>query len=239
MRLRFPVLAAACALGLGLGSEADAAAPAAQGAVVVAVGEDVGDATASLARSLYRDQALRPSLDEARARVLAGAPAPEGASPALRDLAELRASIARAGSDVAERRLLAAIGAEVHAAVVVPVVRREGAVHARALRVEGASFVGPELTAELSTDATGRETARWSPSAAATVRTATGASAPRPIQAPARPAADEHASKSTFSSPWLWAGVSAAVIAGVTAFVLSQTTSSDPSTVRVGGTVPR
>lgn len=233
--------ASACALALGAASVADAAEPANHGAVVVAVGAGANDAAAALARVVYRDAALRPTLDEATARVLAGEPAPEGASPALHELSDLRASIERAGSDVAERRLLAAIGTETHAAVIVPVSRADGAVHARALRVDGALFVGPVLTADVVTPADGKPSVVWPATAASSLRAAIGPLAPAPISAPARPAPDEHASRSTFSfsNPWLWAGLGAALAAGVTAFVLSRSTGGDSPTVHVGGSVPR
>lgn len=229
----------ACLLAFGATSVADAAEPASHGTVVVAVGVDAGAAAASLARIVYRDAALRPTLDEATARVLAGEPVPEGASPALRELADLRASVERAGSDAAARRLLAAIGSETHAAVVVPVSRDEGALHARALRVEGARFVGAPLSGEVVAGADGSAQVRWPDDATSTLRQAVGPLAPAPIAAPARPAPDEHAPRSTFSSPWFWGGLGVVAAAAVTVFVLSRTTGHDTATVHVGGTVPQ
>ena len=89
--------------------DATALAPAprqAQGVAVVASGAARDDAFA-LARAVYASS-LRPrGLDELRARILAGDPAPPTATKDVRDLAELRAGVA--GEDAASRRLLAAI----------------------------------------------------------------------------------------------------------------------------------
>lgn len=85
-----------------------ATAPAArgQGVGVIGIGSTRDEAFA-LGRAVYGSR-LRPgSLDEPRARVLAGDPPPAQPSPALRDLAELRAAIK--GDDAASRRLLLSI----------------------------------------------------------------------------------------------------------------------------------
>src|SRR4051794_22323945 len=96
---------------------APAAPPAAapRGAIVVAVGDDAAAAARSLAFDAYRDADLRPPIDDATARVLAGGAPADDASPRLKEIAELRGSIARAGSDLVARRLLASLGAELSA----------------------------------------------------------------------------------------------------------------------------
>ncbi len=91
--------------------DATAAAPnvvqrKAQGIAVVASGPAREDAFA-LARAVY-GSSLRPrSLDELRARILAGDPAPPAATKDVRELAELRAGVT--SDDAASRRLLGAI----------------------------------------------------------------------------------------------------------------------------------
>lgn len=80
--------------------------PAPQGVAVLASGGAREEAFV-LARAVYRSS-LRPrGLDELRARVLAGDPAPAAASKDVKELAELRASIG--GEDVAGRKLLSSI----------------------------------------------------------------------------------------------------------------------------------
>lgn len=77
-----------------------------QGVAVLASG-GARDEAFVLARAVYRSS-LRPRwLDELRARVLAGDPAPAGASKEVQELADLRASIG--GEDVASRKLLSSI----------------------------------------------------------------------------------------------------------------------------------
>lgn len=77
-----------------------------------------------LARAVYRSS-LRPrGLDELRARILAGDPAPAAASKEVKELAELRASVG--GEDVASRKLLSSIAQQlgVQALLVVSRVAR-------------------------------------------------------------------------------------------------------------------
>ncbi len=79
---------------------------ASQGVAVVGTGTTRDDAFA-LARAVY-GSSLRPKrLDELRARILAGDPAPPSATKDVRELAELRAAVS--GDDAASRKLLATI----------------------------------------------------------------------------------------------------------------------------------
>ncbi len=79
---------------------------------MLAIGPSRDEAFA-LARALYGSR-LRPhSLDEVRARVLAGGAPPATASRELRELAEVRAGIT--GEDAAGRRLLAGLAQQVGA----------------------------------------------------------------------------------------------------------------------------
>lgn len=88
------------------------AKPAGQGIAVVAVGPARDEAFA-LARAVYGSRLRPTSLDEVRARVLAGGPLPANASRELRELAEVRAAIT--GEDAAGRRLLTGLAQQVGA----------------------------------------------------------------------------------------------------------------------------
>jgi hypothetical protein len=96
--------------------------PAGQGIAVLAVGP-VRDEAFALARAIYGSRLRPTSLDEVRARVLAGAPPPANASRELRELAEVRAAIT--GEDAAGRRLLTGLAQQVGAQALL-VVRVEG-----------------------------------------------------------------------------------------------------------------
>jgi hypothetical protein len=88
------------------------AKPAGQGIAVLAIGPARDEAFA-LARAIYGSRLRPTSLDEVRARVLAGAPPPANASRELRELAELRAGVT--GEDAAGRRLLSGLAQQVGA----------------------------------------------------------------------------------------------------------------------------
>src|SRR5436190_13147696 len=90
-----PAAGALLASALALTGTARAEPTASRGAVVVSIGDDAAPAARPLALEVYRDASLRPSVDDATARVLAGEPPPEAAAPRLKDLAALRGSLAR------------------------------------------------------------------------------------------------------------------------------------------------
>ncbi len=133
---------------------------------MVAVGSEATRAARALARAVYQDAALRPGIDDAVARALVG-DAPAGArdraaAQQAAEIAELRAAVEGAVSDAAARRLLASLGADARAELVV-VVRMEGGEGgergadgergergrpvARVLRVATASYAPIELGA--------------------------------------------------------------------------------------------
>jgi hypothetical protein len=86
--------------------------PAGQGIAVLAIGPARDEAFA-LARAIYGSRLRPTSLDEVRARVLAGAAPPPNASRELRELAEVRAGIT--GEDAAGRRLMTGLAQQVGA----------------------------------------------------------------------------------------------------------------------------
>jgi hypothetical protein len=209
-----------------------------QGAIVVAAAEGAGPAARALALETYRDAALRPPIDEATARVLAGDPPAEGAPPRLKEIAELRASIARAGSDVVTRRLLASLGAELGARLVVPVTMDGSRPVARVLRTSSAVFDRIELGATIETAPDGARTFRW-PGTAATLRVlvqgpskeAAGPPAPKAPPAPEAPQ-----SKPFWQSAWFWGSLAGVAAVGITVGVLSKTTGG-PGKVHLQGMI--
>ncbi|WP_437286337.1 hypothetical protein [Sorangium sp. So ce406] len=168
----------------------DAPRSALRGAVVVAVDDASVEAARSLARSIYRDPALRPPIDEASAQALTGEPPAPDAPAAVKELAVVRRSAGRAESEPVARRLLASLGADAGAALVVAVTTAQGHPVARVLRVAGASYAPLELGATIQRaeeGATAAATFDW-PGAAAAVRALLAGDA-RDEGAAARPAA--------------------------------------------------
>jgi hypothetical protein len=198
-----------------------------QGVAVLAIGDARDDAFAA-ARAVYTTTLRPSSLDELRARVLAGDAAPSTATKDLRELAELRAGIH--GDDAASRKLLAGI--------------------AQQLRLEGILLVGreepegdagaPSVFARLFIAGSGElDAARYAPDPASpTPWRATVASVaarfPKPAQPIARvPAAtmatpDPKEKKPFYTSPWLWGAIGATLALGAFFYFVGQDTSDDP-----------
>jgi len=231
-----------------------------KGVVVVAVGDDATPAARPLALVVYRDAGLRPAVDDATARVLVGEPPADDAAPKLKDLAALRASLARpaesadggepaASGELVTRRLLASMGGEAHAALVVAVTMRAGRPSARALRVATSAYEGVEIGATSSTAADGSISFTW-PGAVPTLHTLLpepAAAPPRPTPAPKavskapppRDASDKPRDRSFWSSPWFWVGLGAVIATGVTVFVVTNEVKDDAGTIHLDGRVPR
>jgi hypothetical protein len=201
-RLRAGALSAGIALlalpGAALGEEPGAgeaapAAAAARGAIVVAVGEGATEAARPLAHDVYREEALRPAVDDATARALIGEPLAKDAPPKLIELAEIRASIARSGSDAAARRLLASLGEGARARIVVTVAMEGGRPVAKVLRVETRAFENVELGATVETPAASQTPAakiiRW-PGAVVTLLPLASTAAAAEAKSPAAPSGD-------------------------------------------------
>ncbi len=259
-------VAAALVLARGEGAAlADEPPPPAQpapprpqlaGALVIAASDGAAPAAKALAFDVYRDAELRPSIDDPTARVLAGEPAAEGAPARLKEIAELRASIAHADSAPVARRLLASLGTELGAALVVSVALDGARPVARVLRPGAPAFESIELgpTVEVSPD--GARTFRW-PGATETLRgflprpLISGApplvnlgAAPIPAStAPLAPRAETAAPpleplgpNPFYKSPWFWGSVGGAAALGLSVFLISRATSST-SNVHLSGKV--
>jgi hypothetical protein len=238
----------------------------ARGAVVVAVGDGATQPARALARAIYRDAALRPALDDAFARVLIGEAPASDAPAAVKELAEARRSVAESGSDVVARRLLASLGAQAQAEVVVAVSMQGGRPVARVLRVATASYAPLELGATIrgleqpagagpQAAATGAAMFEW-PGATATLRAQlSGAGSPGkpaagqvvgPLAHPARGRAPANATAAergeaqggeVWRSPWFWGAIGAVAAVGITVFVLAKTSEGDADTVHLAGRI--
>jgi hypothetical protein len=247
------LIAAACAAVLPLGATPARAAEPAQPpqAPAAAAGQGVAvvgtaglrDEAFVLARAVYATH-LRPhGLDEPRARILAGDPAPDGAPADRRELAELRAAVV--SEDAATRTVLASIANRVGAAALLVVVRAPG--------TDAQVSPAPPVVARLYlADSGDLDAARYAPEAGQTGAAAwrgTVASiarrfpAPPPAAAPAPAGASEAASEAApvrregskpfWSSPWLWGALGAAALVGGVVFIASRDTSDSPIHLRM------
>lgn len=142
---------------------------------MIATEEGAIPAARPLAQAIYRDAELRPAIDDATARVLAGEAPAQDAPAKLKEMSEVRASLGRAGSDAAARRLLASIGADLSARLVVTVSLEQSRPVARVLRVETGAFEGLELGATIETNAAGEKVYQWPGAVAALHGLTTGA----------------------------------------------------------------
>ena len=113
------------------------------GARKLTSGREVFSATHALAKQLYAVPRLRPHADEATVSTLAGAAIETGAPGALREIAELRASLTTDLDSAATRALLESLGRKVSIeGLVVVSASPGGSTTARLLRVEGSADGG-------------------------------------------------------------------------------------------------
>lgn len=210
---------------------ASAAVPkkAPRGLAVVALG-GATDAAWALAREVYANVSLRPvSVDDARARVLAGeAPAPDAPAD-VRDLSQLVAAVK--GDDAASRQLLAGIAAQLGVRGVVVVDAKGPRPSARVFVADTGTFdaasYAPDDTPLVSWNGAVQSLARsyapLAPPPLATSTTPAGPVGPAPTstQAPALAVHDgprldnsPPSGKKFYESGWFWGAIGAAVFAG-------------------------
>src|SRR5262249_28817581 len=134
---------------------------AARGAIVVAATDEASKAARALAFDVYRDAVLRPGIDDATARALVGEPLAEQPPQKLKDIVELRASIAAHAGDATGRRLLASLASDSGAELVVLVSLEGGRPVAKVLRSATATFERVELGATIETPESGAPVVRW------------------------------------------------------------------------------
>lgn len=238
-----PAASTAAAAPAGSSAPVPAAAPAPVGAaphgvVVLAMSDEAIPAARALAREAYGDEALRPRIDDATARVLAGEAVPAGGSAKLVEIADVRKAAQGAGNDAVTRRLFASLGADLGAILVVPVAVRDGKPTARIVSVAKANFEPVELTGSLEAQPDGTSRVKWAGVAAIL----TGL-VPKPTTAPGKAAAPgplapkkEEPQGSFWTSPWTWVGAGVVVAAGVVVFAVSQS-QGDGGGLRLQGRV--
>ena len=230
--------------------------PAGQGIAVLAVGPARDEAFA-LARAIYGSRLRPTSLDEVRARVLAGAAPPPNASRELRELAEVRAGIA--GEDAAGRRLLTGVAQQVGAeALLVVKVERAPAAAAPAgppaagedagsasADAGNAAPVTTVVARLFLTDSGDFDAARYAPEPglegpAAWKSTVTSLEArfPAPSRAvgpnvalapaPVKLRLEDEKSSPFYASGWFWGALGAAALVGGAFYFATRDTGSDP-----------
>ena len=198
--------------------------------------------------------------------MLAGDAPAEGAPPRLKELADLRASIVQAfapppapppaadagapvaapPTDLVARRLLASLGTELGATLVVAVAMDGTRPVARALRPATSSFERIELGPTVDIAPDGARTYRW-PGAVATIRglvigraRAPARGGPGAARAQGRGRAGGAAPvepRPFYKSPWFWGSVGGAAAVGLGVFLISRATSSSTSNVHLMGKV--
>lgn len=230
------LLATAVMVLFCLSAAADATnADARRGLAVLALGAST-DATWPLAQTVYASATLRPaSIDDERARVLAGEPAAADTAAKVRDIAALRAAIR--GDDAASRVLLSSLASTLLVRGIVVVDAATSTVRARVFVAETGAF--DAALYQPGGDATNP----WGE----TVRSLERAFGPSsaPVAAPAVATHDVAAPKSTASpgkrsiwaSPWLWSAVGAAALAGGALYLATRDPGSDR--IRLQVEVPR
>jgi hypothetical protein len=239
--------------------------PVGQGIAVLAIGPARDEAFA-LARAVYGSRLRPTSLDEIRARVLAGAPSPPNASRELRELAEVRAGITT--EDAAARRLLTGLAQQVGAqALLVVKVERAPAAPAppepAATEDAGADAAADAGNAAPATTVVARlfltdsgdfDAARYAPDpglegAAAWRSTVTSLEARFPpvsrtvgpgaatSPTPVKIKPEDEKSSAFYASGWFWGAVGAAALLGAGFYFATRDTGSD--TIHVQLKVPR
>ncbi|MBL8606739.1 MAG: hypothetical protein JNL38_05440 [Myxococcales bacterium] len=197
------------------------------------------DATWPVAQAVYRSSLRPPTLDEARARVLAGEPAAEAASADVRELAELRAGVH--GDDAASRQLLAAISAKLEVEGVVVLFAEGDAVEARVYLSDARAFDAARYRRDVA--------AGWGPLVASLERSRPGvalappppvrpdprATAPTTLPKPRAPESER--ARPFYVSPWFWGAIGAAAFAG--GAVYFATRDSDSGQIRLQMRVPQ
>lgn len=242
MRRSFVALAIAGATASFTLADAHAQAPQSpHGTLVVALGNNVTPAAKALAKEVYRDEQLQPSIDEPTARVLAGEPPAADASAALQSLARVRESLPVAPDDLGAK-LIAAIGQERHAEFVMAVSMTADRPQARVVRVASGKY--ESVLVEATVEHGEGETIRYSWPGATTHLLQLFPPAPAPTTAPIAPRKVDSAppkpaekSSSWYKSPWFWGPIGAVVATGAAIFIASQATKNDVDTLHLRGQV--
>lgn len=228
---------------LVLAAEARAGDPPPQGLAVVAL-DGSSDVAWPLAEDIYGRAPLRPpSLDEARARVLAGEPLPLGASRTLTELAETRAAVH--GDDAPSRQLLSSIARTLHARAIVvvdsepvngPLVTMGSAdggapaprwrPYARVFVAELGAFDAARYFADSSVAEEDRAILTWN-DAVQSLDRVYGAPPTFLVPPPLKPEApQESSSRPFYTSPWFWGALGAAAFGAGAIYFATRDTSN-------------
>ncbi len=183
--------------------------------IAVIAADGATDAAWPLARGVYTSNFIRPAIDDAHARVLAGEPAPEG-SPELAELAELRAGIK--GDDAASREVLASLAQKLSVRGVV-VVFATTPPSARLFDATSRAFDAARYAADV--DAT------WASTVASLERPYRPATPLVVINTQPSPIAKKGESKAFYESPWFWAAIGAAALIGGGVLIATNVQSGD------------
>lgn len=198
------------------------------------------DAAWPLAQGAYRSARLRPHLDEARARVLAGSP-PDRTRKDLRDLADTRDAISDDGapSRTLLRTLTQDLGLEGVIVVTVEPKPAEPAADAPAPAAKARLF--ERSTGQFSPITIDGNGAAWEGAVASLERLVPRA-APEPVQRngashEGKVAEGGGGSRAFYESPWFWGAAGAAALLGGAFFLATRDSSSD--SIHVQMQVPR
>ena len=215
-----------------------------RGAIVVAVSAKSRPAARSLARSVYRDAKLRPDMKEAMAKVLLGGKPGDPADPQQSEARGVVASLEAVQDDSVRRRLLASLGTDLGANLVVWVDFPDAGPRARVLRLPEGKLLSVTLAAEEQKLEGGKRAWDWS-DALGILRGLVSGPPPGPRAAPPKSAPVAAVSEgdeddwALLKSPWFWGTLGVVVTAGVTVLILSQTALNEPDVVMLEGRVGR
>jgi hypothetical protein len=211
------------------------------GLAVVAIA-GATDAAWPLAQAIYANPNLRADVRDAEARVLCGEPAPPASPESLKDLGETVSALR--AEDAGSRALLADISRRLRARALVVVHMDRSRPLARIFLPETAAFDaatyhpdGREPSVEMPGPA---PAPTWSDAAQSIARFYAPSDAP--LKGPALatqstpPVKRAEPAHPFYESPWFWAGVGAAALAGG-AFYLG-TRDSGPKTIHLDVQVP-
>ncbi len=193
------------------------------------------DAAKALARSVYGDATLRPSIDETMARVLVGEASATDKNAERAEVAAVVASLSGVKDDRVRARLLYSLGRDLNAQMVLLVSAAAAGPTARVVRVAQKRFSSVTLVAKPGPGGEGWD---WS-DATVIARGLLTAPPPGPLSQPRGPNVEGEPDDGIefYESPWFWTGVGLVVAAGTVVFILTQTGVDDAQTVNLKGTV--
>jgi hypothetical protein len=210
------------------------------------------DAAWPLARAVYASPSLRPPIDEAHARVLAGEAPPEGSAQELKDLADTRAAVH--GDDAPSRQLLASLGRSLKTRGILVVEVGAERPEARVFLVDASTFDA----ARYAPDATPAASVAPSPVAwtgavqslervygAAPAESASAAPMPTAVPGPSGalregPSVEpppKTGPRKFYESPWFWGAIGAAAFAA--GAVYFATRDNSPGMIHLQMQVPK